>query len=357
MGARPLNDGAMMLSRVADHLYWMSRQMERAENLARLVRVSEEMLLDDETLGRGSAQEYWNPVLAATAMEASFRALHPRPTQGAAARFLTSDPRNPDSIVSCVCQARENARSVRDKISDEMWSELNALYMLVTSDEGADLLERSPQSFYDKIIASSMLFDGITEGTLTRDEGWNFLQLGRLLERADMTSRFLDIRSQAVFAADAAAEPLQWGAILRACSASACYRRQFSGEITIERIVDLLLFSNEFPRSVRHCVRRADEILHDLSGTTTGSYSNTCEKVTGALLARLSFAGAPEVMARGLHAYIDDLQKQLNAAGQTVFETYVLLPGEVSRHFPRGTRPVGFADWQREQQQQQQQQQ
>ena len=171
-----------------------------------------------------------------------------------------------------------------------------------------------------------------------------------------MTSRFLDIRSQAMAEADAAVEPLQWGAILRACSAHACYRRQFGGEITIERVVDLLLFSNEFPRSVRHCLRRADEILHDISGTPTGRYSNACEKITGALLARLSFAGPPEVMARGLHAYIDDLQTQLNTAGQTIFETYVLLPGEVSRHFPRGSRPDTFSDWQREQQQQQQQQ-
>ena len=108
------------------------------------------------------------------------------------------------------------------------------------------------------------------------------------------------------------------------------------------------------PRRVL-CIRRADEVLHDISGTPTGRYSNSCEKITGALLARLSFAGPPEVMARGLHAYIDELQVQLNAAGQAVFENYVLLPGEVDRHFPRGTRPESLSDWQREQQQQQQQ--
>jgi len=201
-----------------------------------------------------------------------------------------------------------------------------------------------------------MLFDGITDATLTRDEGWNFLQLGRLLERADMTSRFLDIRSQTPSSVgDSALESLQWGAVLRACSAHAGYRRVHGGEISVEGVVDLLLFSNEFPRSVRHCIRRADEVLHDISGTPTGRYSNPCEKITGALLARLSFAGPPEVMARGLHAYIDELQLQLNAAGQAVFESYVLLPGEVDRHFPRGTRPESLSDWQREQQQQQQQ--
>jgi uncharacterized alpha-E superfamily protein len=345
----------MMLSRVADHQYWMSRQIERAENLARLVRVSEEILLDDETLGRGSAQEYWSPVLQATAMEESFRSLYPVPRQGDAARFITSDLRNPDSMISCIRQARENARSVRDKISEEMWTEINALNMFVTSPEGIDMLDMAPQAFYEKIISSSMLFDGITEATLTRDEGWNFLQLGRLLERADMTSRFLDIRSQTK-AADDAQESLQLGAVLRACGAHTGYRRAYGGEISIEKVVDLLLFSNEFPRSVRHCLRRADEVLHDISGTPTGGYSNQCEKLTGAVLARLSFAGPGEVMAIGLHTYIDELQKHLNAASQAVFESFVLLPNEVNRHIPNRTRQDTFSDWQREQQQQQQQQ-
>jgi len=347
----------MMLSRVADHQYWMSRQMERAENLARLVRISEEMLLDDQSLGGLDAQVYWNPVLTATAMQQAFHTLYPQPRQGDAARFLTVDERNPDSILSCIRQARENARSVRDKISDEMWSEINALYMLVNSYEGAELLARSPQSFYEKIITSSMLFAGITEATLARDEGWNFLQLGRLLERADMTSRFLDIRSQTnATQPDAALETLQWGAVLRACSAHASYRRVYGGEIHVPNVVDLLLFSHEFPRSVKHCLRRIDEVLHDISVTPTGRYSNHCEKIIGALLARLSFSGPPEVMNRGLHAYLDDLQIQLNQAGQAIFETYVLLPGEVDRHFPRGTRPEAMSDWHREQQQQQQQQ-
>ena len=334
----------------------MSRQIERAENLARLVRISEEMLLDDQSLGRESAQEYWNPVLAATAMQTAFQQLHPQPRPGDASHFLTVEERNPDSILSCIRQARENARSVRDKISDEMWSEINALYMLVNSYEGAELLARSPQNFYEKIIASSMLFTGITETTLSRDEGWNFLQLGRLLERADMTSRFLDIRSQQTSPQhESALESLQWGAILRACSAHASYRRFYGGEIHLEKVVELLLFSHEFPRSIKHCLRRVDEVLHDISGTPTGRYSNSCEKIIGSLLARLSFSGPPEVMSRGLHSFLDDLQIQLNQAGQAIFETYVLLPGEVDRHYSRGTPTDTVSNWHREQQQQQQQ--
>ena len=316
----------MMLSRVADHQYWMSRQMERAENLARLVRVSEEMLLDDETLGRGSAHEYWTPVLAATAMEGAFRSLYPNPQMGDVARFLTLDLRNPDSILSCIRQARENARSVRDKISDEMWSEINALNLFVTSPEGLQLLERFPQAYYEKIISSSMLFDGITDATLTRDEGWNFLQLGRFLERADKTSRFVDIKTQTPEGLDPTAEVLQWGTILRACSAHAPYRKSNGTEVSLERVLDLLVFSTDFPRSVRFSVRMVDEMLHNISGHPTGQYSNECEKLAGALLAQLNFSGTTDVLSKGVHAYIDELQVSLNNLGQAIFETYVKLP-------------------------------
>lgn len=344
----------MILSRVADHQYWMSRQIERAENLARLVRASEEILLDGSGAGRGGAEGYWSPVLAATALEETFRALYPDPGPRDAFRFLTLDGRHPDSILSCMRLARENARAVRDKVSDEMWSEVNALWMLVDSPEGEAMLARSPHAFHERIIASSTLFAGLTDATLARDEGWQFLQLGRFLERADKTSRFLDILSEQRGRGDTVLEALQWGAVLRACSAHAAYRRYHGADVRVDRVVDLLLFSPEFPRSVRHCVRRLDDTLHLISGTPTGRYSNACEKITGALLASLSFQGPAEVMSTGLHRYIDDLQRQLNAVGQAIFETYVLLPGEVDLRTPRGRADHG--NWQRVQQESAQQQ-
>ncbi len=341
-----------MLSRVADHLYWMSRYIERAENIARLMQVSVELLLDSVAFGSQKADEYWTPVLAATAMEGAFRLLHPDPKPGDISHFLTLDERNPDSILSCVREARENARTVRDQISDEMWTELNALYLLVSSPTGVELLERSPQSFFEKIIHSSLQFDGITSATLSRTEGWNFLQLGRFLERADKTSRFLDIKTQTLSDSDHAVDSLQWGTILRACSAYAPYRRVHGGEVTLEKILDLLLFSVEFPRSVRFCVRMADEMLHAISETQTGRYSNPCEKLTGALLAKLSFASPAEALNIGLHQYIDELQVALNEAGQAVFETYVYIPQEYTKSLPATFvfDPLGT------QQQQQQQQ-
>lgn len=344
-----------MLSRVADHLYWMSRYIERAENVARLMQVSVELLLDSVAFGSKKADEYWSPVLAATAMEGAFRLIYPNPKPGDISHFLTLDERNPDSILSCVREARENARTIRDQITDEMWSEINALYLLVSSSGGAEMLERTPQSFFEKIIHSSLLFDGITTATLSRSEGWNFIQLGRFLERADKTSRFLDIKSQSISETDHAVDSLQWGTILRACSASASYRRESGSEVTLQKILDLLLFGVEFPRSVRFCVRMVDEMLHAITGTPTGRYSNQCEKKTGALLAKLNFADPEDVLSYGLHQYIDELQIALNETGQAIFETYVLLPQESTRISPASLSfsPLEFELRQQQQQQQQ----
>jgi uncharacterized alpha-E superfamily protein len=343
-----------MLSRVADHIYWMSRYIERAENIARLMQVSVELLLDSASSDFQKSDEYWTPVLAATAMEGAFRLLHPDPKPGDISYFLTMDERNPDSILSCIREARENARTVRDQISDEMWAELNALYLLVGSQSGAELLERSPQIFFEKIVQSSHQFDGITSATLSRSEGWNFLQHGRFLERADKTSRFLDIKTQTASGGDYAVDSLQWSTILRACSAHASYRRVNGSEVTLEKILELLLFSVEFPRSVRFCVRMVDEMLHSISRTPTGQYSNKCEKLTGALLAKLNFAAPSDVTDRGLHQYIDELQVSLNEAGQSIFETFVYLPQELTRPLPSSSflDPV-TVHYQQQQQQQQ----
>jgi uncharacterized alpha-E superfamily protein len=345
-----------MLSRVADNLYWMSRYMERAENLARLMQVSVELLLDGAALGSQDPDAYWMPVLSATALEGSFRLLNPDAKPGDPSRFLTLDERNPDSILCCIREARENARTARDQISDEMWTELNELYLHISSPEGPRLLASSPQVFFEKIIQSSLQFDGITSATLPRTEGWNFLQLGRFLERADKTSRFLDIKTQTTSAPDSTAEVLQWGTILRACSAHGPYRRVNGTEMSLERVLELLVFSTEFPRSVRFSVRMVDEMLHNISGKPTGQYSNRCEKLAGALLARLNFTGAADVLERGLHEYIDDLQVSLNDLGQSIFETYVKLPQEATSIARTGNFDPFEYHIQKQQQQQQQQQ-
>lgn len=344
-----------MLSRVADSLYWMSRYMERAENLARLMQASHELLLDGDTAGR-AASSYWSPVLAATAMECAFSA---RQSDGGSVdvnTFMTLDRGNPDSILMCLLHARENARMVRDQISDEMWSELNELFLFMQSGETEMLFQRSPQTVYDRIIRGSLLFHGITSATLTRTEGWHFILLGKYLERAEKMTRFLDIRSASAAADNPSPESVQWATILRSASAFSAYRTSYGGEVTATGVVDLLLFSTRFPRSVRFCIREVDNTLHAISGTPPGTYSNEAERIAGRLLATLNFDSAIDVVARGTHAFIDELQSIMNNIGQAIFETYVLLPHDVNRitFAPAAAGRQVFLRSQQEQQQQQQ---
>jgi uncharacterized alpha-E superfamily protein len=320
-----------MLSRVADHLYWMARYVERAENLARLVLVQTELLLDAAIIG-DAVEQAWSPVLTATAMEERFADLYADPQPADVTRFLTLDARNPGSICSCLREARENARTVRDQISEEMWEGLNDMFLFIGSKTAQTMLARSPQAFFERVIQTSLTFDGVIAATLPRTEGWHFIQLGRYLERADKTSRFLDINSHVAEAErNNALDTIRWGTILRSCSAFATARRLFGGDLSIEHVIELLVFSTDFPRSVRFCVRAMDDLLHRISGTPAGQYSNEAERLVGSLVATLNFSGVEQVLVQGLHEYIDDLQTKLNIAGEAIFDTYVLLPQEVNR--------------------------
>ena len=335
----------------------MARYVERAENLARLVMVQTELLLDAATIGDG-VEAAWSPVLAATAMEERFAELYPAPQPVDVTRFLAVDARNPGSICSCLGEARENARTVRDQISEEMWAGLNDMFLFIGSKTAQTLLARSPQAFFERVIHTSLTFDGVIAATLPRTEGWHFIQLGRYLERADKTSRFLDINSHvAENERNSALDTIRWGTILRSCSAFATARRLY-GESSRSSMSLSCWFSppTSLVRS-RFCVRAMDDLLHRISGTPPGQYSNEAERLIGALVANLNFSGVEEVMVRGLHQYIDDLQKKLNVAGQAIFDTYVLLPQEVNRMVRMQLPSFGEDGYYHYHQQQQQQQQ
>lgn len=342
-----------MLSRVADSLYWMSRYIERAENNARLMKVSLQMLLDGEAVIGRKLMRYWRAVLLATASDELFEKTHREGDAAQIGEFLTTSLLNPDSIYSCIASARENARMIRDQVSEEMWTELNELYLFLKSARARSSFQRAPQDVYDQIVAKSMLFQGITDNTLARGEGWQFIQLGKLLERADKTSRFIDIKHHSEVAGDTPTlDALQWTSILRACSALGSYRSQFGSNIRTDQVLHVLIFSMSFPRSIRFALASLDRILHDLSGSRTGEFTNEAEKRTGSLLARLNFSSVGDIMDVGIHRYIDQLQEELNMIGQSVFETYVLLPTEVNR-LVNPLQPSAYFQYQQQQQQQQ----
>src|SRR6185436_11568665 len=177
-----------MLSRVANSLCWMSRYIERAENVARIVDVNLQLLLDFRSLNDQRLKEYWVPIVRSTGDEDLFRQLYTEATGHTVTDFLTLRAENPNSILSSVAQARENARVVRDQITIEMWEEINRLYLFLKSKKARDVLKSSPYDFFQEIKASSLQFQGLTDATIMHTEGWHFMQAGKFLERADETT-------------------------------------------------------------------------------------------------------------------------------------------------------------------------
>jgi uncharacterized alpha-E superfamily protein len=344
-----------MLSRVANTLYWMVRYVERADNLARLIDVNQQLLLDSERLDSDRLRGFWQPIILSTGDVEAFSTLYDEAGSAEVIRFLTDDPRNPNSITSCVALARENARTVRDQLSDELWEELNAIYLFTRSDEATRLIASDPSRYYENIRRSAFTFQGIAAATTTREEQWDFMDLGRHLERADKTTRFLDVASYLPGGGeDAQSAALHWPAILRSCGALGAYRA-FEPTVTARGAVDFLVFSNVFPRSVRFCINRVDDSLHRISGTPRGTFSNDAERESGRVLADLDFGVTDDAFTAGLHGYLDELQTRFNRIGEAVFESYVLMPERIQVSEASQLRSSSaLAAWQMQQQQQQQ---
>lgn len=341
-----------MLSRVANTFYWMVRYVERADNLARLIDVNQQLLLDSERLDSDRLSGFWRPIILSTGDDESFSTLYDRSGSGEVIRYLTDDLRNPNSIISCIGIARENARTVRDQLSDELWEEINALYLFTRSDEAHRLISSDPPRYYGTVRRAAETFLGIAASTIPRNEAWDFMDLGRHLERADKTTRFLDVASYLPGGNDGAGV-LHWSAILRSCGAHGAYRG-LKRSISDRGVVEFLVFSKEFPRSVRFCVEKVDVALHRISGTPRGTFSNEAERETGRLLSDLNFGSADDAFSVGLHGYLDALQERFNRIGEAIFETYVLMPERIQVcpvEEPRTSSAL--AAWQMQQQQQQ----
>ena len=320
-----------MLSRVANGLYWMSRYIERSENTARIVDTNLQLLLDFRNLDDTTLAEHWMPIVQSTGDEESFLAKYPRATGQAVTEFMVFDTTNPNSIVSAIAQARENARTVRDQITGELWEELNRLYLWTRGPEARHLWQNSPTDFFGHVKNSSLLLLGLIYGTIVHNEGWQFMQVGKFLERADKTTRILDVRHETFPKKGAPAgiiqrDVLEWSAILRSCSAWDAYKSVYGAEVRPEWAVELLLFSEEFPRSVRFCIEKLDDALRQVSGVAPRRYSNAAEKLSGRLLAELEYGTLEEVLAHGVHDYLDVLQGKFNDIGQALFNAYIFQP-------------------------------
>jgi uncharacterized alpha-E superfamily protein len=338
-----------MLSRVANSLYWMSRYIERAENIARIVDVNLQLLLDIRDLDQDRLAQHWLPIVETTGDDEQFFQLHKKATAKAVTEFLVFQMENPNSITSSICQARENARMVRDQITVEFWEELNRLYWFVRTPQARKVWDESPSEFFQKIKAGSLLLIGLTYSTLLHNEGWWFAQVGKFIERTDKTSRILDLRTHTLPAKGRPplsnqTDALEWSAILRSCSAWDAYKSIHGAEVSPRLVAEFLLLNEDFPRSVRFCAAELNHALRRISGVPEARFCNDAEKLAGRLVAELQFTTIDEIFDQGLHGYLDLLQTKLNNIGDALFNAYI---------FQQFNNPEDEIMVQQEQQQQQ----
>lgn len=312
----------MMLSRVADNIYWMSRYLERAASIARLIEVNYHLTLDMATVAGGQ----WEPLARTTGEFEWFHGEYKNATKRNVLQFLTFDRVWPSSIRSCLIRARENARTVREIISEDLWEEINSFYhLLMNSSLSGFGSDADIYAFYRDIKKRGQLIDGLVEETMTQGEGYHFFRMGRLLERADKTSRVLDVKYFLLLPkVDFVGTPyddIQWSALLRTLNALDTYRRTF-GQINPANIVKLLFFDTAFPRSVLFCLNHVNESLHTLTSSPYTSYQNPAEQAIGQLCADLSYMDLSTVFSIGLHEFIDNLQSRLNMLDNAIFKSF-----------------------------------
>src|SRR5690606_19284396 len=314
-----------MLSRVADAIYWASRYVERAENVARFVNVNLDLMLEAPSSQRPS----WEPLVQTTGDQDWFYEHYTKPTPEPVTHLLSFDRRYPNSVVCTVSMARENARTVREVISRERWQELNDLFLMVKEASRNPGPVEEMADYFERVKMAGIHYAGVTDATLSHGEAWHFSRLGRLLERADKTSRILDVKYFVLLPSlqevGSAVDQVGWTALLNSASALQMYR-QTEHVIGPQEVARFLLLNEEFPRSIRYCARHAQRSLHALTGTPIGTYRTEAERMLGQLVANLDYADINQVMEFGLHEYLDQLQTTLNAVSESAQARFFVHP-------------------------------
>lgn len=299
----------------------MARYMERAENLARTLDVNETFARDS----RG-AQE-WLPIVQLNADESRFFSVHAEADASTVIHFYVLDRGNPTSIVSAVHMARENARSLRHLISTEMWRHLNVFYDLLGDIAPADLALSELSRLCATIKENCQTHTGITEGTFYRDQVWHFYQVGKTIERADQTTRLLDIMYHRLLPSpEDVGSPVdlsQWNSLLRSAAGYHAFRRVHPRGMRPANVAGFLLFDTEFPRSVRVCIRQIDDLLGELASRYGLHGGPAATDALDKLRAAHEGRGIDEILSDGLHEFLDWNQRQLGAftdgLGRTFF--------------------------------------
>jgi uncharacterized alpha-E superfamily protein len=299
-----------MLSRVANSVYWMSRYLERADNVARFINVNVHLILD---LNLKASNAQWAPLVTTSGDETDFTKRYKEASEKNVIRFLTFDEKNHNSILSCINYARENARTVRETIPSDMWEQINELYHLARKHSRKRSIT-DLQEFYDHVRTANHLFTGLLENVTSHGEAWHFARMGRMLERADKTARILDVKYFLLLPnseyVDSPYDAVQWGAVLKSANAFEMYRKQFH-RINYKDVAQFLIFDRYFPRSMLHCVNAAQKSLNAI---TNKEMTKLCEMLISSTVT--------QVLDNGLHEFIDIFQFNLNVVDGAIYQSF-----------------------------------
>jgi len=297
-----------VLSRVAESLWWLARNVERAESLARILDVNYTRTMD--RYGDRDALRHWKGVLEIAGMQTALE-LIPEPSIAATAlEYCTFSSENRTSIVSCVRIARQNALQVRAEFSTELWEAINGLYLFIEAQSPRTIAREGPSSFLRHVRDTAQALGGIVDATMLHDEVWDFLQIGRFFERAQMTTHILQSPSS------------DSQTLLQMCCASEPFAKVPHAMSETERVIAFLLLDAAFPRSIRFAGREVDLALHRISGTAPGTFSNDAERTLGQLLAILDYVQIEEVMGEGVAAFARRIGMRFDALAATIERLY-----------------------------------
>ena len=318
-----------MRSRTADHLFWMSRYTERAENTARMLNVHHETSLLPQSAA--VSQYGWLGVLSLSELLPAYTERQGEVSPRGVMRFMVLDEENPSSILACLKAARENARAVRGTLTTEVWGTLKQTWLEMCRLARSGDFEEDPAEFFEWVKFRSHLSRGVTLGTMLQDEAFHFLRLGTFLERADNTARLLDVKFHAVeseFFGTASEKDLEydfyhWAAILRSVSAFEIYRKVYRDVIVPERVAELLMLREDMPRALHHCM---SEVLTNLRLVGAEPQGETMRHA-GRLRADLRYGHIDEILATGLHAFLTQFLDRVNQLGGHVSRDFLVPAG------------------------------
>jgi uncharacterized alpha-E superfamily protein len=329
-----------MLSRTADHLFWMSRYIERAENLARLLDFTWQTSLASQSVQ--AANQNWSAVIALGGLEAVFVEKYREVSAENVLRFMVIDADNPASLYSCLRMGRENARAVRGVITTEMWETLNTTWLELKGWTDDQLSANGPGEFCEWVKGKSSLMRGVTFGAMLQDEAFSFIRLGVMLERADNTARLLDVKHHVREPQneETASDFYQWGALLRSVSAFEVYRKIYRAAISPERVAELLILHPDMPRSLLFCLKKVVEKLDLLAN----DHSSETQRCAGQLCSELKYARIENILAGGLHEFLGDFMNRIDDLGNRISRDFLApipdVPGQMTQ-----TQGQGGSGW------------